>query len=457
MKIGILGDGQLALLMAEAFAKLKAAGVIDQSYELWILSPLGDKCPASKYGAKIYTGDCKNAADVEAFITNVGIDRLTAEMTHFDLTAIEAAVAANKTALYPDLQSFKTIQDKYMQKLYLNINDIPTAPYIGDLQEDPKLQLITQNDFPVMLKTRDPARDGAGVRKIENKAEYDAAIKALGTNVYSEKFLEKTHELSVIVVRGEKQEVVYPVTESIAKDNTCYLTETPPANISSSLTLLAQKLAIDTVKNFTGTGTFVVDLFVTADNKLYVNGVTPRLDNTCHFTVACETSAYENNMRAILGLDLKDTKLKHEHVIMANILGTASKEAGLCQFLEQVTDATKLGAHVVQYDKEAKPNRKLGHAVFMGPSCAEARTALHKFNPEAYHMLPEPAPGPQILTGKSAFASGSMIIKNENGSTGVIGSPQKPYKKTVPQIADPIQLRRNTPETPPAPEAPKPF
>jgi phosphoribosylaminoimidazole carboxylase len=60
---------------------------------------------------------------------------------------------------------------------------------------------------------------------------------------------------------------------------------------------------------------------------LLINEIAPRPHNSGHYTIeACETSQYENHLRAVLGLPLGSTSMKVSSSAMLNLLGPPSKQ-----------------------------------------------------------------------------------------------------------------------------------
>ena len=67
-------------------------------------------------------------------------------------------------------------------------------------------------------------------------------------------------------------------------------------------------------------------MFVTQDDQILINEIAPRVHNSGHHTLqSSETSQFEQHLRAILGLELGNTKLNHT-TIMYNILGSKEFE-----------------------------------------------------------------------------------------------------------------------------------
>jgi phosphoribosylaminoimidazole carboxylase len=109
---------------------------------------------------------------------------------------------------------------------------------------------------------------------------------------------------------------------------------------------------------------------------VYVNEIAPRPHNSGHYTIeACETSQYENHLRAILSLPLGSTALKVPSAAMLNLIG-ASNDMSEITSLATIA-LSVLGASVHLYGKsECRKGRKMGHITIVADSDAELRRRL---------------------------------------------------------------------------------
>ena len=107
-----------------------------------------------------------------------------------------------------------------------------------------------------------------------------------------------------------------------------------------------------------------------------INEIAPRPHNSGHYTIeACETSQYENHLRAILSLPLGSTALKVPSACMLNLIGVS---ASISDFAK-VTEATlkTSGASLHMYGKaECRKGRKMGHITIVAESDAEIHRRL---------------------------------------------------------------------------------
>src|SRR5258707_9478207 len=113
-----------------------------------------------------------------------------------------------------------------------------------------------------------------------------------------------------------------------------------------------------------------------ASGSLLVNEIAPRPHNSGHYTIeACETSQYENHLRAILSLPIGSTALKVPSAAKLNLLGSSNNISELVDFTEFALGVP--GASVHLYGKaECRKGRKMGHITLTANSHAEICSRL---------------------------------------------------------------------------------
>jgi 5-(carboxyamino)imidazole ribonucleotide synthase len=101
-----------------------------------------------------------------------------------------------------------------------------------------------------------------------------------------------------------------------------------------------------------------VEFFVTRDGRVLVNEIAPRTHNSGHLTIeACDTSQFEQQVRAICGLPLGSTRQRLP-AAMANLLGDCWAD-GVPDWAG-VLAVPGVGLHL--YGKsDPRPGRKMGH------------------------------------------------------------------------------------------------
>ncbi|MDE1843536.1 MAG: 5-(carboxyamino)imidazole ribonucleotide synthase [Thaumarchaeota archaeon] len=347
--LGIIGGGQLGMMLTEA-AKTMPEYISDVT----VLDPI-ENCPASRSGAKQIVADFKNKnAIVELALQS---DVITYEIESGDSEVLESL--HGEVAINPSPSTLRVIQDKYLQKKFLRQNNIPVADFDVIESLDDLRKKIVDFQYPVLLKARRDAYDGRGNFKINYQSQIEEAYnKFAGRQTMIEKFVDFKMEVSVIAARNIHGEIAtYPLVENIHRENILEFT-IAPARVDNKIASEADRIAKKTMDVLHGAGVFGIEMFVTKDEKVLINEIAPRVHNSGHHTLqSSETSQFEQHLRAILGLPLGSTKLKHA-TVMCNILGPKDFFGRYKPIILEQTN----GVYLKMYDKdEAKPQRKLGH------------------------------------------------------------------------------------------------
>jgi 5-(carboxyamino)imidazole ribonucleotide synthase len=106
-------------------------------------------------------------------------------------------------------------------------------------------------------------------------------------------------------------------------------------------------------------GTLAVEMFVTSDGTIFINELAPRPHNSGHYTIeACETSQFEQHIRAICNWPLGSTKLL-KPAVMVNLLGEH-----LEALYSEIPALKDWKIHLYGKD-EPKQKRKMGHVTIL--------------------------------------------------------------------------------------------
>ena len=351
--LGIIGGGQLGMMITEAAKKMP-----EHISKIIVIDPTIN-CPAAQMGAEQIVADYK---DKDAIIDLANkSDIITYEIESGDSQILKSV--EKNAEINPSPETLRIIQDKFLQKSFLQDNGIPVSDFIQIENISDVHEGIKQFGYPVLLKARRDAYDGRGNFKINSENEIQKAFDYFkGQKLLLEKFIPFKMEVSVIASRNTKGQIkTYPLVENIHEDN--ILRETiAPARVSDEIIQKAESIANTTMTVLKGAGVFGIEMFLTLENKIIINEIAPRVHNSGHHTLqSSETSQFEQHLRAILGLDLGSTKLLHP-TIMYNILGSKSFEGKYTP-----VTITQSNTYLKMYGKEiSKPLRKLGHFNLVG-------------------------------------------------------------------------------------------
>jgi 5-(carboxyamino)imidazole ribonucleotide synthase len=347
--LGIIGGGQLGMMLTEAAKKFPS-----QISEVIVLDPT-EECPASKVGAKQIIADFK---DKDAIIELASkSDILTYEIESGDSEVLKTI--ESKTKINPSPHTLEIIQDKLVQKTFLAKNQLPVVEFVDIESLEDLKEKIKKFGFPSLLKTCKYAYDGRGNFKINSEQDLILGFEQFsGQTLMLEKFIDFKMEVSVIAARNTKGDIAtYPVVENIHEENILRMT-IAPARVSEKVAKKAEEVAKKTMDVLRGAGVFGIEMFVTKNDEILINEIAPRVHNSGHHTLqSSKTSQFEQHLRAILGLELGDTKLVHP-AIMYNLLGPKNFQGAYKPVIVKSQD----GIFLKMYGKkESKPKRKLGH------------------------------------------------------------------------------------------------
>jgi len=346
--LGIIGGGQLGMMLTEAAHNMK-----NEISKVIVLDPT-ENCPAAKVGAEQIIADFKDEESIKK-LSELS-DIITYEIESGNSNVLKKLEM--NTEINPSPETLRIIQDKFLQKQFLQENGIAVAEFEKVENKEEIEKMIEKLGLPLLLKTRRDAYDGRGNYKINSKDDIDDALDLfVGKTLMVEKFVDFQKEVSVIAARNTKGEIsTYPVVENLHENNILRMT-IAPGRVSDKVRKEAEDVAHKTMEVLHGAGVFGIEMFVTQDEKILINEIAPRVHNSGHHTLQSSTvSQFELHLRAILGLDLGDTSIKFP-TIMYNILGPHTFKGEY-----NVLHREEENIFLKMYGKlESKPQRKIGH------------------------------------------------------------------------------------------------
>jgi len=356
--IGIIGGGQLAKMLGQAASQL--------GLQTFALSEQLN-CPAASAVTQIIQGSADDLASLQQLAE--ASDIVTLENEFVDANLLENLEKAGH-AVAPGSATMRVVQDKFLQKTALKAAGLPAPEFIDvpDLNAlDAAIRLL---GLPLVLKKRRNGYDGKGNATIRTEADARMAWELLNGDenaLFAEAFCPFTQELAIMITRGPQHgAVAYPVVETVQHHHICRVVKAPAA-VSGEVAERVSELARRAIDAVHGIGTFGVELFRTADDKILINELAPRVHNSGHYTIeACAASQFENHLRAILGWPLGSPAMRLPAAVMINLLGHG-KGSGAPVGIQEALGLA--GAHVHIYGKSTSaPLRKMGHLTMLGAS-----------------------------------------------------------------------------------------
>jgi 5-(carboxyamino)imidazole ribonucleotide synthase len=326
------------------------------------------RAPAAPLADGVIDGGLDDLAAAQRLVA--ACDVVTFEIESVGLPVLEYLAAARDVAVRPAAGILITLRNKATQKQWLADHGLPTAPF--RVFDDPAAfrAALAEGEltYPCVQKAQVGGYDGRGVHILRGPEDLDALLPG---PCMVEAFVEHVGEFGVLVARGVGGETRCYEPVALRFDPAQHVLDAAltPSGLPEQLRARALELATRTVERFDGVGLFAFELFLTPDDELLINEISPRVHNSGHLTLeACVTSQFEQHIRAIAGLELGPVTLRGP-AVMRNLLWRAG--AGRAAPVPaQVPGST---AQVYWYDKaEGRPWRKMGHLTALGATLADA-------------------------------------------------------------------------------------
>jgi 5-(carboxyamino)imidazole ribonucleotide synthase len=352
-----MGGGQLGAMFAAAAARM--------GYRVEAFTDAAD-CPAALTAQALHVGGLDDAAALGRIAPR--LDAVTFEFENVSAEAARALAAAVPVRPAPDV--LFTTQDRAREKAFLVRHGFPCAPHRAIRSRDELHAAVADIGLPSVLKTAAFGYDGKGQRKLTAADQVDAAWEALGPReLVLEGWIDFDCEISVVAARGlDGATAAYAPSRNEHRDHILDVASVP-ANLPAAVLARAQQMATAILGALDVVGVACVEFFVTRGGDVLVNEIAPRPHNSGHLTInACETSQFEQQVRAVCGLPLGSTR-QVAPAAMANLLGD-------CWAAGEPDWAAALaipGVSLHLYGKsDPRAGRKMGHLTALADSVEEA-------------------------------------------------------------------------------------
>lgn len=393
-RIGIIGGGQLGLMIAQAAHRLDAF--------VTALDPSPDAPAFAEADARI----------VGAFDDLAALERLceASDVVTYEFENVPGDILRHLEGKYNIKQGIAPLfdsQDRLREKDNARMHGLEppryrAVPAIDDVPLDaeacaalsPQSRLlhlgmsVGKIGMPCVLKTRTLGYDGHGQAIIRDMEDMEKAADLLSVPCLLEEMVDFDFECSVIMVSDGKDIIHFPVSRNIHRDGILDLCIVPASALQNGggENDLCRRITASCesfMKSCSYRGILAIELFVKGD-RFYFNEMAPRPHNSGHWTIeGCSTSQYMELCHFLLGLPLKRPELLSPSV-MKNILGqdldaaktvVAESLVGAGPGIEvsaseDVDNAfcgeAGKGVYVHLYGKtQSRPKRKMGHITFV--------------------------------------------------------------------------------------------
>ena len=308
--LGIIGGGQLALMLAEAASNrgLKVCVQTKSSKD-----PAGKKAdyvieadPLKLKGNKDLIKECEKIIFENEWIKTEKLNLLDSE-----------------NIFVPSLESIQPLIDRISQKNLINRMNLPSPKWIT-LREFKNLdeKEIENWNFPLMVKSYKGGYDGKGNTKINIKEELNSFLMETNSDEWLiEEWVDYESELALVGSRDFNGRIrFFPIVETFQKNNICDWVFAP-ADVNYDLKLFALNVFSSIVNELNYVGVLGIEFFY-GDNGLLINEIAPRTHNSAHFSIeACSSSQFDQYICISSGITTPEIKMNCEGSLMINLLG----------------------------------------------------------------------------------------------------------------------------------------
>ena len=369
--LGVFGGGQLGRMFVQAAQRL--------GYRVHVFSSHRNS-PAGQVADFEHIGSLNDLRSVASFA--LSIDAATLEFENVPTDAI--AAAEQHTPVRPGSHVLYTTQHRLREKNFLSASGIPVGPYAEVKSLDDLKQAVETIGLPAVLKTSQMGYDGKGQAVLRDNSELEATWQKLGPGeCILEAFVPFVREVSMLVARGtDGKSAIYGPIANEHKNHILDVSLLPAPVLHENVVSDAGRIAIEVADALDAVGLICIELFECAEGVLLVNEIAPRPHNSGHLTIeACQTSQFEQQVRAMCGLPLGPTE-SVSPAAMANLLGDhlladpqgETNDQSNCPHWDH---ALEQGAALHLYGKEGvRLGRKMGHLTALADSVESAQAKV---------------------------------------------------------------------------------
>lgn len=360
----MVGGGQLGRMFAAAATRM--------GYEVVVLCE-DPAAPAAQVTNRRVIGALDDQKVVAEFAAQCDVISLEFE----NIPADSIALCSEHAPTYPAASVLATAQDRLREKTTLGQAGLPVVP-VAEVRDAASVEKVAESiGWPLVVKTIRSGYDGKGQHRLESPADSNSVDWASGQGWIAEPFVDFEREVSVIVARTPDGRCeTFPLLENRHEHHILDVSIVPAA-ASETLQVRAREIAVEAAQALDLVGLLCVEMFARGDDVM-INEVAPRPHNSGHLTIeACETSQFEQHVRAICNLPLGSTGLVCGAAAMSNLLGDLWATDGQPPAWDRALEVPGIRLHL--YGKSAaKPRRKMGHLTATGDDPEEVAERVRR-------------------------------------------------------------------------------
>lgn len=388
MRVGVLGGGQLGLMLAESLYPL--------NHDVAIYEP-GANGPAERRLADVTVAPFEDLEQLGAFFDRC--DVVTYESENIPTAPLRDLGDRALAKLRPGIHVLEVVQDRVEEKRFLRRTGLPCADFRVVDRIELLPEIAADFGFPFILKTARGGYDGKGQFRVSGLRDLGKLAplrdRAPGRWVIEE-IVDLRLEVSCVVGRRrlvDGDEIrAFPVFENDHRDHILDVTVVP-ARITPAQEVLITELAIEAARALDVEGLLTCEFFLVGDpgrgpgleadgQHIRVNEMAPRTHNSGHVSrAAMNVSQFDQLARLLVGMHPVQPRLWPGGWAMAQLLGEVWEAQGRTGPLDvSGWDDDSDIVEVYQYGKaDVRTQRKMGHLIGTGVDADAADATVRAF------------------------------------------------------------------------------
>ena len=379
--IGIIGGGQLALMLVEA-AK-------ERDVKVCIQTKSSDD-PAALKADKVIHADPLQIKGNKTLIKNC--EKVIFENEWVKIEKLKQL--GSEVFFIPNLDSLDPLVDRISQKRFIDKLNLPSPSWLS-IRDFKNLSVedLKAWKFPIMAKSFKGGYDGKGNKKISCKKELEDFLNLNKSEEWIiEEWIDYEKEIALIGSRDNEGVIrVFPIVETFQSNNVCHWVLSP-AKTSYEIDLFAYNIFSSIVNELNYVGVLGIEFFF-GKSGLLINEIAPRTHNSGHFSIeACNSSQFDQQICISSGIKPPDINMNSKGALMINLLGLRKNHS--LKIEERIDRLSNInGANIHWYGKSKETfGRKMGHITFLlnennhEKRCEKANSLKKRVN----HVWPSP-------------------------------------------------------------------
>ena len=268
--IGIIGGGQLGLMIAEQARELGVRTVcLDPAADAPAFNVCDDHIVAAYDDAAALEELCRRSDAVTYEFENVPGDILIPLCGKYNIP-----------------QGYKPLydsQDRLREKSNARDHGLRTPGFEAVDDEASLREAVRRLGLPAVLKTRTLGYDGHGQRVLKTEADIAGALPLLAVPCILEEFVPFDSEASIVMVADGERVVSFPVGRNVHRDGILDLCIVP-AEVDSGVLARMKAQSERFMRDCGYRGILAIEYFIKG-GEIYFNEMAPRPHNSGHYTI----------------------------------------------------------------------------------------------------------------------------------------------------------------------------